>query len=149
MSQSVRDSIEKEIVINASQKKVYEAIADPNQITSWFPNAIEGTLNIGDRPILDFGKHGKNQIYVEDAKPYEYFAYRWIPGSNHFIGDVLSEPNTLVEFTIQEVENSTKVTLRETGFGSLPAEVRNQKLTQNTGGWEFMLNRLQKLMTGK
>src|SRR5437868_4369470 len=137
-----KDSIEKEILINASQETVYEAITNPKRITAWFPSAIEGTLNAGDSPILDFGEHGKNQIYVEYAKPYEYFAYRWIPGSKHFIGDVLSEPNTLVEFIIQPVENGTKVTLKETGFASLPAEVREQKLAENTGGWDYMLNRL-------
>ncbi|MDB5169359.1 MAG: Aha1 domain superfamily [Candidatus Saccharibacteria bacterium] len=149
MDQSFQDSIEKVIVINAPQEKVYEAITSPERITSWFPSAIEGTLNVGDRPILDFGEHGKNQIYVESAKPHEYFAYRWIPGSRHFIGDVLSQPNTLVEFIIQEVENGTRVTLKETGFASLPAEVRDQKLAENTGGWDYMLNRLKELLASK
>jgi uncharacterized protein YndB with AHSA1/START domain len=149
MNKTTNDSIEKEIIIHASQKSVYEAITDPERITAWFPTSIEGTLGVGERPILDFGEHGKNQIYVEDSKPNEYFAYRWIPGSKHFIGDVLTMPNTLVKFFIQEVSNGTKVTLKETGFASLPAETREQKLADNTGGWDYMLNRLNELFADK
>jgi uncharacterized protein YndB with AHSA1/START domain len=149
MDQSPIDSIEKEILINAPQEKVYQAITDPAQITAWFPNAIEGSLDVGERPILDFGEHGKNQIYVQDAKPYEYFAYRWLPGSKHFLGDVLSEANTLVEFFVESVESGTKVTLKETGFSSLPDDVRAQKYSDNNGGWEYMLSRLQKLLDAK
>lgn len=145
MDQKARDSIIKEIIINAPQDRVYKAISTPEQITTWFPEAIEGTLAVGDRPILDFGEHGKNQIFVESAKPNEYFAYRWIPGSRHFIGDVLTEKNTLVEFFIETVDNGTKVTLKESGFTELPADTRDQKFSENTGGWDYMLKRLTNL----
>lgn len=141
--------IEKEIVINASPEIVFNSISTPENITKWFPIAIEGGLNVGDRPILDFGEHGKNQIYVESAKPHSYFAYRWIPGSQHFIGDVLTEPNTLVEFFIEPSENGSKVTLRETGFELLSSDVRQQKLSDNNGGWDYMLNRLKELLADK
>jgi uncharacterized protein YndB with AHSA1/START domain len=149
MAEAPKDSIVKEILINAPQIKVYEVITSPEHITAWFPTAIEGTLNVGDRPVLDFGEHGKNQIYVESAKPYDYFAYRWVPGSRHFIGDVLGVANTLVEFTLEPVAEGTKVTLKESGFASLPADVREQKFAENSGGWEYMLNRLQVLLAGK
>ena len=141
--------IEKEIIINASPEIVYDSIAIPENIIKWFPTAIEGNLNVGDQPILDFGEHGKNQIYVESAKPHSYFAYRWIPGSQHFIGDVLSEANTLVEFLIEPSENGSKVTLRETGFELLPSSVREQKLADNNGGWDYMLNRLKELLADR
>jgi len=146
MSETVQDAIQKEIIINAPQQKVYEAITDPAKIVAWFPDAIEGTLKAGDSPILDFGEHGKNQIYVETATPYEYFSYRWIPGSKHFIGNVLDETNTLVEFVLEAVENGTKVTLKESGFATLPADVREQKFADNNGGWDYMLGRLNTLM---
>lgn len=149
MSEPVKNSIEKEIVIKASQQEVYNAITDPTRITEWFPEAIEGSLAVGDRPILDFGDHGKNQIYVEAARPFEYFAYRWIPGSKHFVGDVLTQVNTLVEFDIHDVNGATKVILKETGFASLPEEVREQKYSDNNGGWEYMLNRLAELFESK
>ena len=139
----MQNVIKREITINASKKKVYEAIADVNQIVKWFPDAVEGTLSPGERPIFDFGEYGKNQVYIVSAKPDEYFAYRWIPGSKHFIGDVLTKPNTLVEFSIVETNGVTRVTLTETGFANLPIEVAEKNFSENSGGWEFMLGRLK------
>ncbi|MHC9510712.1 SRPBCC family protein [Kangiella sp. M94] len=141
----MQDKIEREIIINAPKERIYEAIADPKKVVQWFPETLEGSYQVGESPIFGFGEHGKNQVYIVDAKPHEYFAYRWVPGSNHFTGDVLSVPNTLVEFRISESGNGCKVTLTETGFSKLPAEVAEESLKQNTGGWEFMLDRLQKL----
>jgi len=145
----MQDNIQREVVIKAPREQVYAAIADPKQIVNWFPDAIEGSLEVGQRPILDFGKHGKNQIYIEAAQPHEYFAYRWIPGSAHFIGDVLTRPNTLVEFRLEEAEGATKVTLMESGFASLPAELMEECFQQNTGGWEYMIGQLANLFTEK
>jgi uncharacterized protein YndB with AHSA1/START domain len=146
MTEAVQDSITKQITIRASQKQVYDAITNPERIVTWFPSGIEGTLEVGARPVLDFGEHGKNQIYVEAARPDEYFAYRWIPGSKHFIGDVLTEANTLVEFFIHETSDGIVVTVKESGFSSLPAETRVQKFADNNGGWEYMISRLGKLL---
>ena len=61
-------------------------------------------------------------MYVVEAKPYEYFAYRWIPGGSDFVGDIRTVSNTLVEFTIQENDGVCKVTLSESGFASLPED---------------------------
>lgn len=145
MSTEMNDCIQREIVINASQERVFSAITDPEKIVAWFPEAVEGSLAVGERPILSFGEHGKNQIYIEASKPNEYFAYRWVPGSKHFMGDVLSVPNTLVEFFITEDAVGTKVVLKESGFDSLPADVKEQNFKQNTGGWGYMFGRLEKL----
>ena len=145
----MQDKIQREITIKASQQRIYDAIADPEQVVLWFPNTVEGSYKVGDRPIFGFGEHGKNQIYVVDAKPHDYFAYRWVPGSNHFMGDVLTVPNTLVEFRIEQQSNGMcKVTMTESGFASLPIEVAEESFKQNSGGWDFMLGRLEKLFAG-
>lgn len=137
------NTIKREITINASKQKIYDAITDPDKVTKWFPSTIEGDYSVGNQPILGFGDHGKNQIYIVDAKPHEYFAYRWLPGANNFLGDVLSIKNTLVEFLIEEVSSSScKVTLTESGFTDLPEEIMQDAFKQNSGGWDFMLGRL-------
>ena len=143
----MQDTIIREINVKADKERVYKAITDPNEIIAWFPDAIEGTLNVGEQPILNFGEYGKNQIYVEAAKPFDYFAFRWVPGSAHFTGDVLTVPNTLVEFHIEQVGEETKVTVKESGFAMLENEVAEESFKQNSGGWEFMLNRLEKVMS--
>lgn len=139
----MQDVIKREIIIKATQKRIYEAIADPQQVVKWFPETLEGDYKVGKQPVFGFGSHGRNQVYIVDAKPHEYFAYRWVPGANHFLGDVLSVPNTLVEFRIEEqTGNTCKVTLTESGFSTLPTELMEAALKQNSGGWDFMLARL-------
>jgi hypothetical protein len=83
-----------------------------------------------------------------EAKPHEYFSYRWVPGSQHFIGDVLTVASTLVEFQIEEAgEGVCKVILTESGFSKLSPELAESSFKDNSGGWEFMLNRLAKVFS--
>lgn len=145
---AMQDSIVREITVKASKERVYKAITDPKEIISWFPDAVEdGTLEVGQRPIFVFSnEEHKTRIYVEAARPFEYFAYRWVPGGAGITGDVLAVPNTLVEFYIVELEVGTKITMKESGFASLPAEVAQESLNQNNGGWDHMMSRLEKVM---
>jgi uncharacterized protein YndB with AHSA1/START domain len=146
--QIMQDTIEREITVKASKERVYQAISDPKQIVTWFPDAIEGSLEAGERPILVFGEQDhRTQIYVEAARPHEYFAYRWVPGRKGTLGDVLKVPNTLVEFRIEELGEGTKVFLKESGFASLPAEVAENSLQDNSHGWSVMMERLEKAMS--
>ncbi|MCB1859553.1 MAG: SRPBCC family protein [Gammaproteobacteria bacterium] len=141
----MQDTIRREITIKASKERIYEAIANPEQVTKWFPETLEGNYEVGEQPIFGFGDYGKNQICIIAAQPHEYFAYRWVPGANHFLGDVLIVPNTLVEFRIAEQADGTcLVTLTESGFANLPIELMESAFDQNSGGWDFMLSRLVK-----
>jgi len=145
---TIPDVIEREITVHAPQEKVYAAITDPAQIIKWFPDGVEGGLEAGSQPIFDFGEYGKTQLYIEDAKPYEYFSYSWVPGGdggNTFYGDVRTVPHTLVEFFISTVGEETKVTVKESGFSTMPAEVLEQKFKDNSEGWTYMMDRLAKL----
>ncbi|MBX4197845.1 SRPBCC family protein [Candidatus Parcubacteria bacterium] len=142
----MQNIIKREVTVKADKEKVYNAIANPEKVVQWFPDEVEGKYAAGERPIFTFKGHGKAQIYVVDAKPYEYFSYRWIPGAHDFIGDVLAVPNTLVEFNIQEEKDGTcKVVMTESGFAALPSDTAENAFKQNSGGWEFMLGRLEKL----
>ncbi|MFO1367597.1 MAG: SRPBCC family protein [Marinagarivorans sp.] len=144
----MQNTIQREITLRASQQRVYAAIADPAQVVQWFPETLEGTYAVGEQPIFGFGAHGRNQIYIEAARPYDYFAYRWVPGAEHFVGDVLSVANTLVEFRLSDLgDGRCTLTLTETGFAHLPAEVAAKCFTQNSGGWDFMLARLVNKIT--
>ena len=141
----MQDSIVREIVVKAPIERVYKAIADLKEIVKWFPEAVqEGTLEVGQRPIFIFNNgEQKSQTYIEAAHPFDYFAYRWIPGSGGIVGDVLAVPNTLVEFRIEATDSGTKITLKESGFASLPADVAESCFNENSGAWNFMMSRLE------
>ena len=147
----IQDSIERQITIRAPKERVYRAITDPKQIVSWFPDAINGTLEVGAAPTIDFGKDTVYQIQVVAANPHDYFAYRWVPGNadgtNGFTGDVLAVPNTLVEFRLADDPIGTALTLTESGFSTLPRVVAKKKFEENSGGWDYMLDRLEKLFS--
>jgi len=153
MYSAIQDSIEKEIVVRASKERVYAALTTPEQFVKWFSIGVEGKFETGERPVVDFGEYGKFKIYVVAANPHDYFAYRSVPGSVYcpqgFLGDVLVEPNTLVEFTLETVAEGTKVHLKESGIASLPAEVIEQTLKGNDAGWDFMIDRLEKYLNNE
>ncbi len=140
----MQDKIEREITIKAPKEQVFQAITDPTQIISWFPDSVEGELKAGEQPLFVFAGHGKSQTYIEALQPHEYFAFRWIPGGSEFVGDVRSVPNTLVEFRIVDTGGFCKVTVTESGFTELPTEMAQKSFDMNSGGWDFMCDRLQK-----
>ena len=146
----MQNIIQREISINAPREQIYEAISSPEKVVLWFPETVEGSYTTGEQPIFGFGEHGKNQVYIVDAVPVEYFAFRWVPGGNHFIGDVLSVATTLVEFRIsEEQDGACTVSLTETGFASLPHAIAESSFNQNSGGWDFMLGRLESYFADK
>jgi uncharacterized protein YndB with AHSA1/START domain len=144
---SIPDTIEREIIVKAPQERVYKAISDPKQVTQWFPDEVEGTFEPGQQPIFTFGGHGKTRVLIVDAKPFDYFAFRWVPGTSEVVEDVSCVPTTLVEFMIEGNDAETKVTMKESGFAALPAEVAEEKFKMNSGGWEFMMGRLEKVLS--
>ena len=147
----MQNTIERRITVMAPKERVFKAITDPAEITSWFPDGIEGTLEVGATPVLDFGEYGQNRILITANSPHDYFAYRWVPckvsDDPGPVSDVLLFPNTLVEFTLEEGADGTIVTVKETGFGSLPKELIEKSLLDNTSGWNYMMDRLAKLFS--
>lgn len=145
MTATIQDSIVREIVVRAPQEKVYRAITDPEQLPLWFPDGVEGKIEVGSRPIFDFGEYGKNSIYIVAADPHSYFAYNWVPGSAQMgvYDDVLEAPHTLCEFRLETVPDGTLVRLTESGFASLPSEFYERAMKDNSGGWTVMMHRLK------
>jgi uncharacterized protein YndB with AHSA1/START domain len=144
----MQDRIEREITIRASQERVFKAITDPAQLIAWFPDKVDGELKEGQQPVFTFDGYGRSSVYVVKVQPYDYFAYRWVQtvDPEGFVGDVLSQPNTIVEFHLREEGGATVVKVTETGFAGLPDEVAKKKFTDNTEGWAYMVNRLQELL---
>jgi uncharacterized protein YndB with AHSA1/START domain len=149
---TIPNTIERSVIINADPARVYSAITDPQQFGTWFSNGVEGDFNPGSQPVIDEGQYGKFRLSIIDARPNEYFSYRWVSGTafvpHGFTGDPLQHPNTLVEFFIEEVQEGTRVRVVETGFASLPEAYALANHTDNTDGWEYQLEALRKYIEG-
>ncbi|MGP9799627.1 SRPBCC domain-containing protein [Rheinheimera sp. NSM] len=146
----MQNIIQRELTINATAERIYNAIATPELVVKWFPDTVTGDYRQGAQAVFSFGTEHQSSVYIEAANPCNYFAYRWVPGGNNFTGDVLTVPNTLVEFRIAELEpGRCKVSLTETGFAGLPPEIAASSFNENSGGWDFMLGRLQQYFSAE
>ena len=147
---TIADTIEKTIVINAPQDRVYRAVTDSAEFGSWFCNGVTGDFEIGEQPVIHEDKYGNFRLAIIAKDPITYFAYRWVSGTafipKGFEDDPLGHPNTLVEFFFEEAEGGTRVTVKESGFASLPDSYAAQNLEDNTGGWEYQLNALNEYL---
>ncbi|RYG45029.1 hypothetical protein EON79_13585, partial [bacterium] len=144
MNDPNRDRVQREILIQAPQERVFAALIDPAYFPSWGPRSIEGELRPGERPVLDFGEAGGGRVavYVVALEPPSYWAYRWVQGASDpsvLLGDPLEGPHTLVEFHVEEVEGGTRVRVTESGFAALPDSSRFETLDMPSAGWGLML----------
>jgi uncharacterized protein YndB with AHSA1/START domain len=144
----ISDSIVKETVVRAPMEKVYEALAKPEQFVRWWPDCsiVKGTLKQGEVTIVDFGPcGGKCAVFVVEARPHNYFAYRWVLGpENPLVGedDPRNHPNTLVEYRLELVGKDTRVRVVESGFASLPPEQLARCNDHINEGWPIIIGML-------
>jgi uncharacterized protein YndB with AHSA1/START domain len=136
---SVSNVIEKKITLYAQRSRVWRAIVDPREFGAWFGVAIEGTFKEG---ASTFGKitlpgyeHLTMEMKIEKIEPERYFSYRWHPFAIDPDVDYSSEPTTLVEFSLEDGQGVTILTMRETGFDALPEARRERAFKSNEGGW--------------
>lgn len=145
------DRIEKQIVLNATQSRVWQALTDSAQFGHWFgakfdepfavgariKGAIAGTTVNPEVAKMQEPYAGKPfVIVVEKIEPETRFSFRWHPYAPDDV-DTDTEPMTLVEFTLKPVPDGTLLTVTESGFDQLPDARRAEAFAANEGGWEI------------
>ena len=142
MTITVTDRIEKTSVLGAPRSRVWRALTTAEEFGSWFRARLTGTFAAGATlrgPITYPGyEHLTLEIQVERMEPERYLSFRWHP---HAVdqADYSSEPTTLVEFTLEEVKEGTRLTIVESGFDRLPPGRRDEAWRSNDGGWSEQL----------
>jgi uncharacterized protein YndB with AHSA1/START domain len=139
---TVQDRIERVVHLPVSRERAWRAITDPADIQRWF--RCETTLD--PRPGGELVFRWDNEIArgrVEAVEPPRRFAYWWHPGSEQHLDVPLDQlPLTLVEFVLEEDGGETRLTLTETGFASMPAEIYERVFRENSDGWTDELEKL-------
>ena len=134
----VPDSIERELILPAPPARVWAALTQPDQLSLWFGTRATLDLRPGGEVIFTWdhptGPH-TNRGVIEALEPPKRFAFRW--QSNP---DLL--PMTLVEFVLEPHPEGTHLRLVESGFASLPPELRGRSHESNTRGWHLFLAQL-------
>jgi uncharacterized protein YndB with AHSA1/START domain len=144
------DRIEKEIVLRAPRSKVWRAITDHRQFGAWFRVDLEGEFKLGHttrgRITYPGYEHLTMEVHVEAIEPERYFAYRWHPNATDPKVDYSAEPTTLVEFTLEEVAQGTRLRLVESGFDRVPAARRDEAFRMNEGGWAEQMKNIERFV---
>jgi uncharacterized protein YndB with AHSA1/START domain len=137
------DSIEREILIEASPAVVWGVITEPEQITRWFSDEAEVEARAGADGALTWrpgGRGGKKErhtvvpIWVVDAEPFRRFSFRW----NHPEGAQPDQSNSaLVEFLLSEEDGRTRLRVIESGIQAVTHDEqdRAQYRRDHEDGW--------------
>jgi uncharacterized protein YndB with AHSA1/START domain len=116
-STSSTDRIEKRVVLRATRSRVWRALTNAEEFGTWFRINFDGPIVEG-RPVrgnLTFKgyEHVVVEMLIERIDPERYFSYRWHPGAVDPAVDYSAEPTTLVEFTLEDADGGTAVTIVE------------------------------------
>jgi uncharacterized protein YndB with AHSA1/START domain len=119
------DSVEREILIEASPEVVWGVITEPEQISRWFSDEAEVEGRAGADGTLTWRPGGRGggrevdmivPIRVVDAEPFRRFSFRW----NHPHGAEPDESNSaLVEFSLIEEAGGTRLRVLESGIDAV------------------------------
>ena len=146
MATTSTDRIEKQIVLDAPQSRVWRAITDVREFNEWFGVALASPFVAGGKSsgkiTIKGYDHMTMDVWVEKLEPEHLFSFRWHPNATATDVNYSNEPTTLVVFTLEEVEEGTKLTIVETGFDSLPEWRRAQAFKSNDGGWASQAKRI-------
>ena len=132
------DRIEKSIAINAPIERVWRALSDHREFGTWFKVVL-------DQPFVA-GQPSTGHMLFRDRKiawnadvvavePPHRLAFRWRPYAIDPEVDYSAEPKTLVEFTLTNNGDATRLTVVETGFDAIPEHRRAEAFRMNDQGW--------------
>lgn len=150
---SSTDRIEKTVNLRAGIDRVWRALTDHEEFGEWFRVKIDGPFIVGSASTGRFTFDGCGDTrwtsFIKDMKAPHYFSFTWHPYAVEAETDYAKEPQTLVEFKLEEIESGTRLTVIETGFDALPAERQPIALRMNTGGWEEQMRNIKEYLESK
>ena len=151
------DSVERDILIEASPEVVWGVITEPEQIGHWFSDEAEVQGRADADGTLTWragGRGGKKDsdmivpIRVVDAEPFRRFSFRW----NHPQGAEPDQSNSaLVEFSLVEEAGGTRLRVLESGIGAVThSEEDKVRYAEDHGqGWARHLGEMRDYVASK
>lgn len=134
-------AVERTIWINASRERVWKAITDPIQIGQWWPpDEWQITaLEIGGR--VQFGVD-TDAAYatITVLDPPQHLMLQWDSNERFPVTTMMTN------FTLTEENGGTRVNVIESGFESLPEDIRHKRAEQTAEGYTSVLNDLKEML---
>ena len=151
MAVSATDRIEKTIVLNAPRSRVWRGLTNAAEFGTWFraifsEEFAEGRV-LRARITYPGYEHVTMEMLVEQMEPERYFSYRWHPYPIDPNVDYSTEPTTLVEFMLEEVDGGTSLTIVESGFDRIPLARRAEAFRMDSEGWTGQIKAIQQYVS--
>lgn len=147
------DRIEKTIVLQANQSRVWRALSDSTEFGAWFCFEFDGPFVPGEilagRVTSSSCANVTFRMAIEKMEAESLFSYRWHPHAVDPDFDYSSEEMTLVEFRLAAEGDTTRVTVIESGFDKVPESRRDVAFRMNNGGWDQQIQNLERYVTSK
>jgi uncharacterized protein YndB with AHSA1/START domain len=137
-------AVECSIWIAAPRERVWQAVTEPEQLAQWFaPGSPWEIPQLEVNTTVKFHNTETEILLatIETADPPQQFTLRWEPEED---GTVLT-----TSFALAEENDGTRVTIRETGFESLAADIRRSRVEQTTAGYGMSLENLKTYLMGE
>lgn len=132
------DRIERTVEIAHPPEKVWAAITTAEGLGTWFGNKATIDLRPGGAAELTWDDGGTANMRVERVEEPAVFGFSW-----HIHGLPEDDPRrTYVEFTLERVGATTRLTVVESGFAQLPDDAHQTAFGGNTDGWARELGEL-------
>lgn len=142
----VPDSIEPEVILPVPPARVWTALTRADQLSAWFGTQASIDLRPGGEVIFTWdgstGPRGTHRGVIEAVEPPTRFTFRWQSNADNL-------PMTRVEFMLEPHSEGTRLRLVESGFASLPAELRGSLHERNTRGWQRGLGELAQYLAAR
>jgi uncharacterized protein YndB with AHSA1/START domain len=138
----IPDRIEREILIDAPLDVVWTVVTEPEHVGGWFGDSATIDLRPGGEAVLTWDEHGSFRARVEKVEPPHTFSFRWArpAGAEPAAGN-----STLVEFSLSEEGEGTRLRVVESGFAELDGsdDEKAKYAQENTRGWKAELDDLR------
>ncbi|HEY0414605.1 MAG TPA: SRPBCC family protein [Allosphingosinicella sp.] len=138
--------IQKTVELGASPERVWRALTDHEEFSTWFRVKLDGPFAAGEASTghmtIPGYEHVRWEAVVERIEAPRLFSFRWHPYAIDSSVDYSGEPMTLVEFRLEPTAGGTRLTVTESGFEALPEQRRPDALRMNERGWEAQMRNI-------
>ncbi|WP_375573161.1 SRPBCC family protein [Ahrensia marina] len=147
----MEDQITRTIELKAPIERVWKALTDHDEFGSWFRLSLHGPFKVGELTlgVTEYPGHEGLPFWARVVAMDEprLFSFIWPMDESIRPDDPeLDHKTTRVEFTLEPTASGTKLTVRETGFESLPENRRLQAFRDNQGGWDQQTANIKKFV---
>ena len=132
--------VERIIWIAAPRERVWRALTDGQQIEAWFsPGQPWEVSALEPGGTVVWHAEGEDALHViQVVDPPRHFAYRWEPAP--------PETPLTTTYLLEEENGGTRLTVRETGYEQVPAELRQKRMQGSQDGYDNVLADLKRYL---